>query len=296
MREPPEATPEPTPETPLPGVAPNPGPSSMAGLRRYGDAVRLVQEQLDREERRIEERRRELVAAKEALAGLDMGGMLRAAGSSIEPVSAELAPALVSRLLRESSGVMRNLVLMTDSGPALDDATMRDNREFMARGNEQRSLYPASMVGTTHGDQWLRAWGEIGEVQRIAPVNATEFAVFGSRAVVGLARWGDPTSGYVVVREPLLVAVFSAYFDACWVQAVPVSTGPASAAGDEDLIELLGLGLKDEAIARYLGLGLRTVRRRIARLMAVHGVETRYQLGVAVSAAAQRRPRGIRPR
>jgi DNA-binding NarL/FixJ family response regulator len=37
--------------------------------------------------------------------------------------------------------------------------------------------------------------------------------------------------------------------------------------------------MKDEAIARYLGVSLRTVRRRVARLMAVNGVDTRFQLG-----------------
>jgi DNA-binding NarL/FixJ family response regulator len=51
---------------------------------------------------------------------------------------------------------------------------------------------------------------------------------------------------------------------------------------DARLLELLALGIKDEAIARLLGLGLRTVRRRIAGLMALHGVDTRYQLGLAI--------------
>ena len=43
------------------------------------------------------------------------------------------------------------------------------------------------------------------------------------------------------------------------------------------------MGLKDEAIARFLGLGLRTVRRRIAALMSLHGVDTRFQLGAALA-------------
>ena len=49
------------------------------------------------------------------------------------------------------------------------------------------------------------------------------------------------------------------------------------------LVELLELGLKDEAIARYLGVSLRTVRRRVAHLMAVNGVDTRFQLGWALA-------------
>ena len=56
---------------------------------------------------------------------------------------------------------------------------------------------------------------------------------------------------------------------------------------DERLLELLGFGLKDEAIARIMGLGLRTIRRRIAGLMAAHGVETRFQLGAALERAAR---------
>ena len=44
-------------------------------------------------------------------------------------------------------------------------------------------------------------------------------------------------------------------------------------------MRLLGLGLKDESIARYLGCSLRTVRRRVAALMDRHGVQTRFQLG-----------------
>ena len=36
-----------------------------------------------------------------------------------------------------------------------------------------------------------------------------------------------------------------------------------------------------EAIARYLGWGVRTVRRRVAGLMDALGADTRFQLGVA---------------
>jgi DNA-binding NarL/FixJ family response regulator len=45
------------------------------------------------------------------------------------------------------------------------------------------------------------------------------------------------------------------------------------------------MGLKDEAIARFLGVGLRTVRRRIAALMSIHGVDTRFQLGASLAAS-----------
>ena len=46
------------------------------------------------------------------------------------------------------------------------------------------------------------------------------------------------------------------------------------------LLEQLMAGATDEVIARKLGIGLRTVRRRIAELMTELGVDTRFQAGV----------------
>ena len=83
--------------------------------------------------------------------------------------------------------------------------------------------------------------------------------------------------------------LYTAYFDLAWKHAVPApSVGGREGTGDPKLVELLELGLKDEAIARYLGVSLRTVRRRVAHLMAVNGVDTRFQLGWALGAAARR--------
>jgi DNA-binding GntR family transcriptional regulator len=41
--------------------------------------------------------------------------------------------------------------------------------------------------------------------------------------------------------------------------------------------------MKDEAIARQLGVSLRTARRWLANLMAERGVTTRFQLGLTVA-------------
>ena len=82
-----------------------------------------------------------------------------------------------------------------------------------------------------------------------------------------------------MVRDPMLITAFTQLFDRAFERALPVV--PDDDQDDEDLrlVKLLGLGLKDESIARYLGCSLRTVRRRVASLMARHGVQTRFQLG-----------------
>jgi DNA-binding NarL/FixJ family response regulator len=48
----------------------------------------------------------------------------------------------------------------------------------------------------------------------------------------------------------------------------------------QQLLEMLASGAKDEQIARALGMSLRTVRRRIASLMAELGADSRFQAGI----------------
>ncbi|MBT9256719.1 hypothetical protein KMZ32_11615 [Phycicoccus sp. MAQZ13P-2] len=239
----------------------------------------LLEEHLRRERERTESRQRELDEAAGLLAEVTSRS-LGALDMRVEPLAGSVSPAVVNHLLRESRGMVRNFVLTVERGPALDESTVRANRERIERGDTQRAIYPADVLTTLAGQRWLGVWAEAGEDQRLLPATATEFAVFGESAVVALGGWDDPDSGYVLLRDPLVVRLYTDYFDLAWRYASPVPRGGASG-GDDDprLVELLGLGIKDEAIARHLGVSLRTVRRRVSRLMAVNGVDSRFQLG-----------------
>ena len=245
-------------------------------------ALLVIEEQLRREMSRIEERRSELAASQELLARLTSQA-LGAHEPISEPISDALAPSVVTRLLAETTGMLRNYVLSVAEGPGIDEVTMRANEERIARGDPQRAIYPASVLSSPQGQRWMTGWSEIGEDQRILPSTDTEFAVFGDSAVVALAGWDDPEQGYVVIRDPLVVRLYTTFFDLAWKHAVPVPAVGREGNDDAKLVELLELGLKDEAIARYLGVSLRTVRRRVAQLMAVNGVDTRFQLGWALA-------------
>ena len=255
----------------------------MSDPKAYdGGALLLIEEQLRREMTRIEERRRELAASRELLSRLTSQA-LGAHEPISEPISEALAPSVVSRLLAETSGTLRNFVLSVAEGPGVDEATMLANEARIARGDAQRAIYPASMLSSPQGQRWMTSWAQAGEDQRIVPSTDTEFAVFGDSAVVTLAGWDDTEAGYAVIRDPLVVRLYTAYFDLAWKHAVPVPAVGREGADDAKLVELLELGLKDEAIARYLGVSLRTVRRRVAHLMTVNGVDTRFQLGWALA-------------
>ena len=248
-----------------------------------GGVLLVLEEQLRRELDRIEERRRDLDASRELLARATS----RAIGAHEplrEPISDAIAPSVVNRLLSETTGMLRNFVMTISEGPALDESTMRANEDRIRRGEVQRAIYPASALSSPQGQRWMTVWAEVGEDQRIQASSDTEFAVFGGSAVVALAGWDDPSQGYAVIRDPLVVRLYAAYFDLAWKHAVPApAPGGREGNGDAKLVELLELGLKDEAIARHLGISLRTVRRRVAHLMAVNGVDTRFQLGWALA-------------
>jgi len=110
---------------------------------------------------------------------------------------------------------------------------------------------------------------------------------------VGPAVWGDPESQYVVVRDRMLVHLFIDLFDRLWDAASPIPWRRANDEGeDAHLLDLLSRGFKDEAIARYLGWSLRTVRRRVARLMEELGAKTRFQLGAEAVRAGRLESKG----
>jgi DNA-binding NarL/FixJ family response regulator len=110
-------------------------------------------------------------------------------------------------------------------------------------------------------------------------------------ALVGLDPTG--TSGALLVRSPALIAALIQYYDQLWSAATPVVAASAVRSGsnseqlgetEREVLSLLVHGLKDEAIARHLGLSVRTVRRHIATVMDFVDAPTRFAAG----AAAQR--------
>ncbi|WFB06874.1 helix-turn-helix transcriptional regulator [Streptomyces sp. LX-29] len=100
----------------------------------------------------------------------------------------------------------------------------------------------------------------------------------------------DRASGPValVVHASGLLDALTALFEAVWREAVPLPTLTGVAADpdaahpdatDLRILSLLLMGLTDASTAKQLDLGLRTVQRRVKRLMELVGVATRLQLG-----------------
>lgn len=130
----------------------------------------------------------------------------------------------------------------------------------------------------------LRPAGRM-EPQRRLAVQGTEARVLANvplRLVIadrriGLAPQGIPgDETAVLVRSSALLDGLVTLFETLWERATP--DPPVSP--DQQLLALLAAGLTDQAIARTLGVALRTVERRVRRMMDGLGARTRFQAGL----------------
>jgi DNA-binding NarL/FixJ family response regulator len=244
---------------------------------------------VDRETALLDLRRRELedlAAAVGDFSADHLAGrvdVLDPTAMNVIPI--ELVPSTVEELIRTTSGPIRSMHLAVAQGPATDSGVSERALAALKAGRELRSIYPVAVLDEPEHLEWVREWAEFGEQQRVVEEVRAEFAVLGEEVVISAQAWGAAASSAVLMRLPVLVSVFTDLFDEVWASGLPVPDERVGQDADTRLLTLLATGFKDEAIARYLGLGVRTVRRRVAALMDDLNVHTRFQLG----AVAERR-------
>lgn len=270
--------------------------SRSTGTRGPSEVLRHLERHLDRENQRLDSRREELHEVREAIRELVLTQTpLRPLSrhTDIEVVPSEVAADIIGGLYDEvgPESCIRNVTQTFDTGPGIEDERVRDAQTRLAGGMEMRVIYPLSLLDSASGRRWVSVWAEAGERQRFVPEPPSEFFIAGEAAVLACSTWNDPDSDYILIRDPMIVQAFIALHDAVYAAGVPLQSsdsgkgrGPRSGSEDERLIDLMALGLKDEAIARTMATSLRTVRRRIAALMDDEGVDTRFQLGAALQA------------
>jgi DNA-binding CsgD family transcriptional regulator len=204
--------------------------------------------------------------------------------SEVQPLDGELSSGgdpleLLQLMLRTSRGDM--LWLRPDAW-----AMPRESRvsellgEAMATGRRSRAIYPARAL--TEAPDALRVRAALGEQVRIISELRTRMFVFGDSHAVLPEPIGFTDEPRVHVRQRSIVAALTLWFESLWDRAAPLrelETRTATVDGRQFLLEQLMAGATDEVIARNLGIGLRTVRRRVAALMTELGVDTRFQAG-----------------
>jgi len=251
---------------------------------------------VERETARLELRHRELEDVAAAVGDFStdhLAGRIDTMDTgALDAVADDLQSSTAVELLRTTHGPLRIFHVRPWTGPGVDPEVERSVRRALQAGRTLRAVSPTSVLDDPNQLAWLRRWGSLGEQQRVVEHLPAEFAVFGSESVLAAPTWDTPGATAVLSRMPLLVSVFIALFDDTWASGHPVPQEGVEQDVETRLLTLLGTGYKDEAIARYLGIGVRTVRRRIAGLMEELGVHTRFQLGAVAERRGllQRRP------
>ncbi|MEV0964708.1 helix-turn-helix domain-containing protein [Streptomyces sp. NPDC049910] len=159
---------------------------------------------------------------------------------------------------------------------------------LLDRGVTVRTVLDRDGLAAPERIRTLHALVERGLRARVAPAVPTRLIAVDRRsALLPPGDAADPKASGLLVGDALLRHALVPLFETVWDRAAPV-TGPRAepppAGGSlppeqKELLVLLAAGLKDEAIARRLGVHVHTARRRISRLLEALGAETRFQAG-----------------
>lgn len=171
-----------------------------------------------------------------------------------------------------------------ETPPEYSQVTAVPADKVLSGGLSYRTIYDHSIYSQfpEYMQHMLTESRAAGEIQRIVPRLPLKMLLADkSLALVSLTRTG--MDGAMLVRSKRLLALLRDLFESLWEQATPL-LGDVEATsvehGHGQLPALLGAGLGDEAIARQLGLGLRTVRRRVASLSDELDAHSRFQAGM----------------
>ncbi|MEU1287618.1 LuxR C-terminal-related transcriptional regulator [Kitasatospora sp. NPDC005856] len=191
----------------------------------------------------------------------------------------------VRSLLADVIDSCRSEVLVSKHGGSFPPAALREalprDLALLDRGVRMRSLYQHAtrfdQPTRVHAEQLIEAGAEIRTLPEVLP---QLIIVDGSLALLP-ARSG----GALIIREPDLLSYLLTVFERDWENATPFASGPQAAHDvtktmKQSILVLLAKGLKDESIARRLGISLRTCRRHVSDLLDSLGAHSRFQAGV----------------
>jgi sugar-specific transcriptional regulator TrmB len=199
------------------------------------------------------------------------------------------AAAVGRRFLQLQLGASEEVCALVTGAPAVVTGADNDAEEQAAgRGVRYRVVVERSVLDLPDGITELSAALGRDEQVRVVDTVPTKLVVADrTLALVPLStHTAEPAA--LVVHESGLLELLSGLFESVWRDALPLRIGATGVteqepdgpdATDLEVLSLLLAGLTDASVAKQLDLGLRTVQRRVKRLMELTGVTTRLQLG-----------------
>ncbi|MEU6199693.1 helix-turn-helix domain-containing protein [Streptomyces sp. NPDC047061] len=199
------------------------------------------------------------------------------------------APAVARRFRQLQLGALDEVcALVTDKPVAVTGAENDAEEQAAHRGVRYRVVVERPALDLPDALTELTAALGRDEQVRVAERVPTKLVVADrALALVPLtSRTAEPAA--LVVHASGLLELLCGLFESVWREALPLRLGASGVreeqpdgpdATDLEVLSLLLAGLTDASVAKQLDLGLRTVQRRVKRLMELAGVATRLQLG-----------------
>ncbi|MFC8006997.1 helix-turn-helix domain-containing protein [Streptomyces olivaceus] len=157
--------------------------------------------------------------------------------------------------------------------------------EIMRRGVLLRTIYLDSITKDSLSMSYAQWLVEQGGKIRSIPVLPLRMIIYDRQVVMLPMDPENSTAGAVLLRGAGVVTALCELFEQVWASATPL--GAAAGSTDDGLtpqeqavLRLLAQGNTDEAVARKLGVSVRTGRRIVAGLAARLGAQSRFQAGV----------------
>jgi hypothetical protein len=191
--------------------------------------------------------------------------------------------------------------LVTGSPDVVSGADNDAEEQAADRGVRYRVVVERSVLHLPGGIAELSA--ALGRDERVRVVDTvpTKLVIVDRALAMVPLTSGTLEPAALVVHASGLLESLSGLFESVWRGALPLRLGTPGTAGtrgaagtsetvveeerdgpdgtDLEILSLLLAGLTDASVAKQLDLGLRTVQRRVKRLMELTGVTTRLQLG-----------------
>ncbi|MEU4679170.1 LuxR C-terminal-related transcriptional regulator [Micromonospora sp. NPDC023737] len=163
--------------------------------------------------------------------------------------------------------------------------------EAMARGVRFRSVYDSGSFDDELSLRTAREGGNLGGQIRLSNGLPMKMVMFDDTAAIMSLKPDDPAAGSLLVYARPLLRVLRVLFEELWEHGQPWSEAGPVAPPDPDLrpapdprmlqvLRFMALGMKDDAIARALGLSRRTVQQTVSDVGALLGARTRFQIAL----------------
>jgi DNA-binding CsgD family transcriptional regulator/sugar-specific transcriptional regulator TrmB len=191
-------------------------------------------------------------------------------------------------LASESVVRIQRCLIRSPSAEGLRDGLDGDLKQ-LSRGVEQRTIISAADLADPGVYVHIRNQHARGERVRSLGKVPTQMQIMDENLAILAVDPTNPRAGAIFVRERGILELLLYVFDHLWSEADAVfdaSIDPnAPTERTARILELMSKGVKDDRIARTLGIATRTLRRDIAELRGRLGVSSRSEI---ITAAIRR--------